>query len=203
MVKGYDQIEGLDFVEKFSLVAKMVTVRVLLVVSTTSSWPIFQLNVNNAFFHGYLDEEIFMVLPQGLSDVPPRHVCRLHRSLFVLKQASGQWNAELCTQNISFGFRHFLFDPWLFLFFYGSFFMVLLVYIDDLLLIRTYETFLHNAHAFLDHTFSIKDLGHAQYFLDVKLSQCSHDLYLTQHKYIVDILSDVGLTSASSVSEVL
>ena len=60
--------------------------------------------------------------------------------------------------------------------------MALLVYVDDLLLIGIDDTLLHKAHAFLDHTFSIKDLGHASYFLGVELARSSHDLYLTQHK---------------------
>ena len=64
----------------------------------------------------------------------------------------------------------------------------------------TNETLLHKARAFLDHTFSFKDLGHACYFLGVELGRSSHNLYLTQHKYIVDIIYDVGFVSASSTS---
>ena len=104
VAKGYDQIEGLDDIDIYSLVAKMVIVRVLLVEFMASSWPIFHLDVNNAFLHGYLDEEIYTVPPAGLPDVPSGHVCLLRLSLYGLKQASQQWNAELCTQLLKFGF---------------------------------------------------------------------------------------------------
>ena len=52
----------------------------------------------------------------------------------------------------------------------------------------------------LCHTFFVKDLGHTSYFLGAELARSSHDLYLTQHKYTVDIIYDVFLASASSTS---
>ena len=81
-------MEGLDYIDNFSLVVKTVTVRVLLVVSATSSWPIFQLYVNNVFLHVYLDEEIYMVPSEGLPNIPFGHVCHLLYSLYGLKWAS-------------------------------------------------------------------------------------------------------------------
>ncbi|KAL0366873.1 UNVERIFIED_CONTAM: hypothetical protein Sradi_3577400 [Sesamum radiatum] len=85
--KGYTHVKGVDYVESFSPVAKTVIVRLLLDVTVARNWEIHQLDVNNAFHRGCLDEEIFMTPSKGYQ-VVERSVCHLTYSLYGLKKAS-------------------------------------------------------------------------------------------------------------------
>ncbi|KAL0285671.1 UNVERIFIED_CONTAM: Retrovirus-related Pol polyprotein from transposon RE1 [Sesamum angustifolium] len=89
VAKGYNQVEGIDYTESFSSVAKAVTVRIFLAIAAGYAWPIQQLDINNAFLHGYLDEDLHMDPPEGYN-VEPGFVCKLECSLYSLKQASRQ-----------------------------------------------------------------------------------------------------------------
>jgi hypothetical protein len=75
VAKGYNQIEGLDFFYTFSPVAKITTVRTLIALASINGWHLHQMDVNNAFLHGDLQEEVYMDIPQGVTSSHPNQVC--------------------------------------------------------------------------------------------------------------------------------
>lgn len=83
VARGDKQIKGKDYKHTFSPVAKFTTIRVLIALAATKNWELHQLDINNAFFHGYIEEELYMLPPPGLT-VPPGLVCKLRRSIYGL-----------------------------------------------------------------------------------------------------------------------
>lgn len=200
VAKGYKQEFGVDFTEVFSPVAKLVSVRILIALATIHHWPLAQLDINNVFLHGYLMDEIYMVPPAGYTKASPRQVCRLVRSLYGLKQASQEWNLDFCHCLFAYGFRQSTSDHCLFTMGSGDHFLALLVYVDDVLITGPSDAAITTLKLHLDDVFTIKDLGSARYFLRMKIASGSSGTYLSLRKYVLELLSDVGLLSCKSAS---
>ena len=96
VAKGFQQTAGIDFNETFSPVIKPCTIRVIFTLAASYGWDIQQLDINNAFLNGDLQEEVFMSQPEGFVHSQfPNHVCRLNKALYGLKQALRAWFDKL------------------------------------------------------------------------------------------------------------
>lgn len=189
VAKGFHQLDGVDYTETYSPVIKPGTIRTVLTVALVKKWPIRQLDVTNAFLHGYVTEDLFMEQPPGMKNPDkPTHVCKLKRALYGLKQAPRAWFDRLSKFLIAYGFFCSLADPSLFVFYCSNEILVLLVYVDDMLLTGSSVALVDDFIQVLHAEFSMKDLGPIHHFLGVKVDTTATGLHLSQTHYAYSIL---------------
>ena len=114
---------------------KATTIQTILSISTSSHWPICQLDMSNAFLHGFIDSDIYMEQPISFQDSSHRdYVCKLSKSLYGLKQAPWAWFHRHTSFLLDLGFQASKVDSSLFILHQGALKFYVLIYVDDILL---------------------------------------------------------------------
>ena len=192
--RGFSQQHGIDYDETFSPVVKPSTIRTILSIAVSSSWPIHQLDVKNAFLNGTLNDTVYCQQPLGFEDSSlPNHVCLLNKSLYGLKQAPRAWFQRFSTFVQTIGFTPSRSDYSLFVYNADGHIAYLLLYVDDIVLTASSPTFLTHLISLLQHEFAMTDLGSLHHFLGIAVSRDPTGLFLSQRQYSLDILTRAGM----------
>lgn len=130
----------------------------------------------------------------------PHHVRKLSRSLYGLKQAPRAWFQCFADYLEELGFQESRADYSMFVFNQGGVFLILLIYVDDILIPGNSTPHIFKFIGELGKLFSMKDLGPIHYFLDIKVTYSGSNLYLTQTKYVVDLLGRTNMLEVKPVS---
>ena len=129
----------------------------ILALATCHKWELRQLDINNAFLHGELQEDIFMKQPQGFVDPKcPDDVCKLIKLLYALKQAPRTWNSKFTGVLLSIGFVVSQSDTSLFVKHDGVDIIILLLYVVDIILTGSISTKVQTVITQLIEIFDLK-----------------------------------------------
>ncbi|KAL0554163.1 hypothetical protein IC582_008079 [Cucumis melo] len=179
VAKGFTQIYGVDYSETFSPIAKLNTIRVLLSVAVNKDWPLYQLDVENAFLNGDLVEKVYMSPSPGFEAQFGQQVCKLQKSLYGLKQSPRAWFDRFTSFVKSQGYSQGHSDHTLFTKVSETWkIVVLIVYVDD---IR------------MGNEFEIKDLRNLKYFLGMEVARSKKGISVSQRKHTLDLLTETGM----------
>jgi histone deacetylase 1/2 len=167
----------------------------------SQGWNLRQLDVQNAFLHGVLEEDVYMRQPPGYENKQaPHYLCKLDKALYGLKQAPRAWYAKLSEKLQQLGFRPSKADVSLFFFSKGEVTIFLLIYVDDIIVASSSrgatEALLRN----LKSDFALKDLGDLHYFLGIEVKKVDTGILMTQEKYTADLLKRVNMSRCKPVS---
>ena len=204
VAKGFQQIEGRDYNEIFSPVARMSTIRTLIALATVHNLELDQMDVVTAFLNGDIEEHIFMRQPPGFEfGGKNQWVCKLNKALYGLKQAPRQWNIKLhnyLVDELGFSANHV--DAALYTKWDGKLFFIICVYVDDLLVASNNRAKLNKLKAKLAAGFKMKDLGPLSYYLGVEVirDRDAGTTILSQRAYAQEVLKRFNMQDCRGVT---
>ena len=144
---------------------KVATIRLVLSIAVSRGWSMRQLDVQNAFLHGVLEEEVYMRQPPGFEDKnAPSYVCKLDKALYGLKQAPQAWYSRLSSKLLDFGFVSSKADTSLFIYNKSGITIYMLVYVDDIIVTSSSQDAVATLLKDLSSHFALKDLGDLHFF---------------------------------------
>jgi hypothetical protein len=159
VAKGFKQRYGIDYEDTFSPVVKVATVRLVLSLAVSQGWCLKQLDVQNAFLHGILEEEVYMKQPPGYENKNhPSYICKLDKTIYGLKQAPRAWYSKLSTRLRELGFVPSKSDTSLFIYKKSGITMYMLIYVDDIILVSSSTEAITALMKDLKERFALKDL---------------------------------------------
>uniref|UniRef100_A0A2N9G798 Reverse transcriptase Ty1/copia-type domain-containing protein n=1 Tax=Fagus sylvatica TaxID=28930 RepID=A0A2N9G798_FAGSY len=181
VAKGFHQQPGIDYSETFSPVIKPITIRTVLSLAVASHWDIRQLDITNAFLHGVLSKT-------------------LHKAIYGLKQAPRAWFSRLSQRLLALGFHGSKSDTSLFIHNSGTDLIFFLIYVDDIIVTGNNKHSIARLIQALQADFALKDLGPLHFFLGVQAYTTETGLFLSQRRYISDLLKKTNMHEAKPVS---
>ena len=203
VARGYSQTEGVDYEEVFAPVARATTIRTLLSLANSYNLEVHQMDVKTAFLHGVLDCDLYMEQPEGYVDPEkPDFVCKLNKGLYGLKQAARCWNETLDKYLVDSGYTKCSADSCLYIKFDGESFVIMAVYVDDIIPVSNDIELLQAEKRAICQQFEMVDNGEIEYFLGmfIKRDRESRTLSISQPNYVESVLAKFGMSDCKPVA---
>jgi hypothetical protein len=200
VAKGYSQVEGLDFGETYAPVARLESIHILLAYATYHGFKLYQMDVKSTFLNGPIKEEVYVEKPPGFEDSEyPNHVYKLSKAFYGLKQAPRAWYECLRDFLITNGFKVGKADPTLFTKTIANDLFVCQIYVDDIIFGSTNKSTCEEFSRIMIQKFEMSMMGELKYFLGFQVKQLQVGTFISQTKYIQDILTKFGMKDAKPI----
>ena len=181
----------------------MLTIRLVLEMVVTENLHLEQLDVKTAFHHGDLEEDIYMIQPEGfIVQGQENLVCKQRKSLYGLKQAPILWYKKFDSFKHRIGFKRCEADHCCYVKSFENSYISLLLYVDDMLIAGSSIEKINNLKKQLSKQFAMKDLGATKQILGIRIirDKANGTLRLSQSEYVKKILSKFNMKKAKPVS---
>ncbi|GJY35577.1 ribonuclease H-like domain-containing protein [Tanacetum coccineum] len=190
VAQGYRQEEGVDYDEVFAPVARIEAIRLFLAFASFMGFTVYQMDVKSAFLYGNITEEVYVKQPPGFEDpAHPNKVYRVVKALYGLHQAPRAWYERLSTFLLKHGYRRGAIDKTLFIKKDRRDIMLVQVYVDDIIFGSTKSSMVKDFEDLMQKEFKMSSMGELTFFLGLQVKQTTAGIFLSQDKYVKDILN--------------
>jgi hypothetical protein len=204
VAKGYSQVEGLDFDETYALVARLELIPILLAYATYHGFKLYQMDVKSVFLNGPIKEYVYVEQPPGFEDSEyPNHVYKLSKTLYGPKQAPRALYESLRDFLITNGFKVGKADPTLFTKTIAKDLFICQIYVDDIIFGSTSKSSCEEVNRIMIQKFEMSMMGELKYFLGFQIKQLQEGTFISQTKYIQDILKKFGIKKAKPIKTLM
>ncbi|KAG2380359.1 Retrovirus-related Pol polyprotein from transposon TNT 1-94 Protease [Vigna angularis] len=164
-------------------------------------FKLFQMDVKSAFLNGYIKEDVFVEQPPGFEDFKnPNHIYKLKNALYGLKQAPRSWYERLSNFLVENGFNRGKIDSTLFIKRIGKHFLIVQVYVDDIIFGSSNATLCENFAKSMQGEFEMSMMGELTFFLGLQIKQMEKETFISQTKYCREILKKFEMDNAKEAS---
>ena len=202
VAKGCAQRYGIDYEETFAPVCRIGSIRVLVSLAAHFGWETHHMDVTSAYLNGDLEETVYMRQPPGFEATGDQAalVCKLDKALYGLKQAGRTWNQKINKTLQASGFTALDADLCVYKCEKGFAFIIISLYVDDLLLFSNDLSALTSFKAALATQFAMKDLGEAKFVLGIEIirNRGQRTIALSQASYTRGVLRTYGMEACNA-----
>ncbi|GJR73053.1 putative ribonuclease H-like domain-containing protein [Tanacetum coccineum] len=198
---GHRQEEGIDYDEVFAPVARIEAIRLFFAYASFMDFIVYQMDVKSAFLYGTIEEEVYVSQPSGFVDLKfPNRVYKVEKALYGLHEAPRVWYETLSTCLLENGFRRGTIDKTLFIKKIKNDILLVQVYVDDIIFGSTKKSLSAEFEQLMHKRFQMSSIGELTFFLGLQVEQRQDDIFLSQDKYVYDILKKFGFSSIKTAS---
>ncbi|GJQ95163.1 retrovirus-related pol polyprotein from transposon TNT 1-94 [Tanacetum coccineum] len=201
VTQGYTQEEGIDYDEVFAPVARIEAIRLFLAYASFKDFVVYQMDVKSAFLYGKIEEEVYVCQPPGFEDPDfPNRVYKVEKALYGLHQAPRAWYETLSTYLLDNGFQRGKIDKTLFIRRDKGDILLVQVYVDDIIFGSTKKSLCTEFEKMMHKKFQMSSMGELTFFLGLQVKQKEDGIFISQDKYVTEILKKFGFTDVKTAS---
>ncbi|GKF18178.1 putative ribonuclease H-like domain-containing protein [Tanacetum coccineum] len=201
VAQGYAQEEGIDYDEVFAPVARIETIRLFLAYASFKDFVVYQMDMKSAFLYGKIEEEVYVCQPLGFEDLEfLDKVYKIEKALYGLHQAHRAWYETLSTYLLDNGFQRGQIDKTLFIKRIKGDILQVQVYVDDIIFGSTKKGLYTEFEKLMHKKLQMSSMGELTFFLGLQMTQKDDGIFISQDKYVDEILKKFGFSTVKTAS---